>query len=175
VINNRSGMTGDFADFAIRSPRHARVGNLTGLPDCEAEDCLCGSRPPRWPTCHPHCDVCCQTPRKSLRDSRHVLELFPANLAATNRPCDGAHKKYECDTKLFLFFVSARLRICGFAPKGPYSAMRNEHSRRDTPRSALCPSCSQIMRRAQTTPRFDDLPDLYIFECRACGVFDVSG
>jgi hypothetical protein len=57
VINNRSGMTGDFADFAIRSPRHARVGNLTGLPDCEAEDCLCGSRPPRWPTCHPHCDV----------------------------------------------------------------------------------------------------------------------
>jgi hypothetical protein len=35
---------------------------------------------------------------------------------AANRPCDAAHKKYECDIKFISLFVSARLRICGFAP-----------------------------------------------------------
>ena len=54
AINTRSGMTGDFADFAI-SIFPTRAGwQSDGIPDCEAEDCLCGSRPPRWPTCHPH-------------------------------------------------------------------------------------------------------------------------
>jgi hypothetical protein len=30
------------------------------------------------------------------------------------------------------------------------------------------------MRLARTTSRFDDLPDLHVFECRACGVSHVD-
>jgi len=48
-------------------------------------------------------------------------------------------------------------------------SMLNEHSNKDT-RRLLCPSCAQVMRLARTTSRFENLPDLYIFECRACGL-----
>jgi hypothetical protein len=54
------------------------------------------------------------------------------------------------------------------------SVMRYEHSSRNTPRLPLCPSCAQIMRLARTTSRFGNLPDLYVFECRACGVLHVD-
>jgi hypothetical protein len=33
-----------------------------------------------------------------------------------------------------------------------------------------CPSCAQVMRLVRRTPRFNGLPDVVIFECRACGV-----
>jgi hypothetical protein len=33
-----------------------------------------------------------------------------------------------------------------------------------------CPSCAQPMRLARRTSRFDGLPELATFECRACGV-----
>jgi len=42
--------------------------------------------------------------------------------------------------------------------------------RYQSPKPPHCPSCAQIMRLARVTERFGDLPDLYTFECRACGV-----
>jgi hypothetical protein len=39
---------------------------------------------------------------------------------------------------------------------------------------ANCPSCAQVMRLARMTSRFGDLPDLYTFECRACGVSHIE-
>jgi hypothetical protein len=43
-----------------------------------------------------------------------------------------------------------------------------------TPKPPLCPSCAQTMRLTQTKSRLGDLPDLYTFECRACGVLRVE-
>jgi hypothetical protein len=42
------------------------------------------------------------------------------------------------------------------------------------PASPHCPACAQVMRLARVTSRFGDLPDLYVFECRACGVSHTS-
>jgi hypothetical protein len=52
--------------------------------------------------------------------------------------------------------------------------MRNEHSNKCAPKAPLCPSCVQDMRLARITSRFGDLPDLYTFECRACGVSHIE-
>jgi hypothetical protein len=52
--------------------------------------------------------------------------------------------------------------------------MRNEHSGKYTPRPPRCPSCAQIMQLARITSRFGNLSDLYIFECRACGVSHID-
>jgi hypothetical protein len=52
-------------------------------------------------------------------------------------------------------------------------SMRYQNSNQFVPRP-LCPSCAQIIRLARITSRFDDLPDLYIFECRACGVSHIE-
>ena len=54
------------------------------------------------------------------------------------------------------------------------SVMRNEHFGKHTPRPVLCPSCAKTMRLARTISRFGNLPDLYIFECRACGVSHIE-
>src|SRR6516225_9409651 len=50
------------------------------------------------------------------------------------------------------------------------SAMGHEHSIKYMPRPPLCPTCSQIMELARTTPGSGDLPDIFAFECRACRV-----
>ena len=52
--------------------------------------------------------------------------------------------------------------------------MRYESFNKREPRPPHCPSCAQIMRLARITSRFDDLPDLYTFECRACGVSHIE-
>ena len=52
--------------------------------------------------------------------------------------------------------------------------MPYEHSNQRPPRPPFCASCARAMRLARTTSRFGDLPDLYIFECRACGVSHVE-
>jgi hypothetical protein len=52
--------------------------------------------------------------------------------------------------------------------------MRYESSNKRAPGPPLCPSCAQIMRLARTTSRFDNLPDLYVFECRGCGVSHIE-
>jgi hypothetical protein len=52
--------------------------------------------------------------------------------------------------------------------------MRYEPSNKYAPRTPLCPSCAQILRVARITSRFGDLPDLYTFECRACGVSHIE-
>jgi hypothetical protein len=49
--------------------------------------------------------------------------------------------------------------------------MPNERS---APKSPLCPSCAQIMQLVRITSRFGDLPDLYTFECRACGLSHIE-
>jgi GcrA cell cycle regulator len=46
--------------------------------------------------------------------------------------------------------------------------------RYQSPKPPLCPSCAQIMPLARITSRFGDLPDLYVFECRACGVSHIE-
>jgi len=43
-----------------------------------------------------------------------------------------------------------------------------------SPKPPLCPSCAQIMQLARVTQRFGDLPDLYTFECHACGVAHIE-
>jgi hypothetical protein len=53
-------------------------------------------------------------------------------------------------------------------------SMRSEHSNKNPPRLPRCPSCAQIMRYVRTTSRFEELPDLYIFECRGCGVTHIE-
>ena len=52
--------------------------------------------------------------------------------------------------------------------------MRNERFYKCAPRPPLCPSCAQIMRLARITSRFGDLPELYTFECRACGASHIE-
>ena len=52
--------------------------------------------------------------------------------------------------------------------------MRYEHSNKCEPKQPHCPSCARLMRLARITSRFDDLPDLYTFECRACGVSHIE-
>jgi hypothetical protein len=52
--------------------------------------------------------------------------------------------------------------------------MHCQSSNRSAPKPPPCPSCAQIMRLARVTSRFDDLPDLYTFECRACGVSHIE-
>ena len=49
-------------------------------------------------------------------------------------------------------------------------SMRYQNSNQSVPKTPLCPSCAKIMRLAGITSRFDNLPDLYTFECRGCGV-----
>jgi GcrA cell cycle regulator len=46
--------------------------------------------------------------------------------------------------------------------------------RYQSPKAPLCPSCAQIMQLARVTSRFGDLPDLYTFECRDCGVSHIE-
>jgi hypothetical protein len=52
--------------------------------------------------------------------------------------------------------------------------MRYERSDKAAPRPPHCPGCAQTMRLARITSRFDDLPELYSFECRACGVSHIE-
>jgi hypothetical protein len=52
--------------------------------------------------------------------------------------------------------------------------MQYERSNQCPPKPPLCASCAQTMRLARTTSRLDDLPDLYTFECRGCGVSQVE-
>ena len=52
--------------------------------------------------------------------------------------------------------------------------MPYELSDKCAPATPHCPSCAQVMRLARITSRFGDLPDLYTFECRACGVAHIE-
>jgi|SRR5215470_17232843 len=57
--------------------------------------------------------------------------------------------------------------------QGPLS-MPHELSDKCAPASPHCPACGQVMRLARITSRFGDLPDIYTFECRACGVSHIE-
>jgi len=110
-------------------------------------------------------------------------------LCYTSLVGDGHHQKYECDTNFFVCLLVHCYRIdalplpaaatAGLVRttlrfKNRVSAMRNGSSGKYTPRPPHCPSCAQIMPLARTTSRFGNLPDLYIFECRACGVSHIE-
>jgi hypothetical protein len=64
--------------------------------------------------------------------------------------------------------------VSGIAAQGPLCFMRYERSNEHAPRTPLCPSCAQVMRLVRVTSRFEKLPDLYIFECRACGLTHID-
>jgi len=114
--------------------------------------------------------------------ARQIVSVTVVTINAN--PCDGRHHKRECDTNFFVCLLVRRYRINAlalplvcFVPhcgSRTFSAMRNEHSGKYTPRPPHCPSCAQLMRLARTTSRFGNLPDLYIFECRACGVSHID-
>jgi hypothetical protein len=53
-------------------------------------------------------------------------------------------------------------------------SVSHERSNKSAPQSPRCPGCAQIMRLAGITSRFDDLPDLYTFECSGCGVSHIE-
>ena len=53
-------------------------------------------------------------------------------------------------------------------------SMRYECSGKDTVKPPLCSGCVQIMGLARITRRFDNLPELYIFECRLCDVSHIE-
>jgi hypothetical protein len=90
--------------------------------------------------------------RRRLNGPRPTPQAAPVGARATTAP----RKHWRCRRSA----LGAALRF-----KDRFSTMRNEY-----PISPACPSCSQIMRIARTTPRFGNLPDLNTFECRACGV-----
>jgi transposase-like protein len=48
--------------------------------------------------------------------------------------------------------------------------MSVERANNSAPKSPRCPSCAQPMRLIRKTIRFNGLPDLCTFECRACNV-----
>lgn len=48
--------------------------------------------------------------------------------------------------------------------------MTAEHTDETAPAAPRCPSCAQPMRLVRRTRRFGGLPDLYLFECRSCGI-----
>ena len=53
-------------------------------------------------------------------------------------------------------------------------SMPHERSNQCPPNPPLCASCAQTMRLARVASRLDDLPDLYTFECRGCGVSQIE-
>jgi hypothetical protein len=52
--------------------------------------------------------------------------------------------------------------------------MGDEHTNNSTPTPPLCPSCAQRMKLVRRTKRFNGLSDVYIFECRTCGVSHIE-
>ena len=142
---------------------------------------------PPWAATHRPRDripVRTRTPLSHRTSTPCVYLYLYTSPRAANRPCDGRHQKREYDTNFFVCLLVRRYRIDALAlplvsshhtaVQGPFSAMRNEYSGKYTPRPPPCPSCAQLMRLARTTSRFGNLPELYIFECRACGVSHID-
>jgi hypothetical protein len=70
-------------------------------------------------------------------------------------------------------YIPARVSgdICGSRSA---LSMRYQSSNQFAPKALLCPSCAQVMQLARITSRFDDLPELYTFECRRCDVSHIE-
>ena len=109
--------------------------------------------------------------------SGKIARLFlPTNVAVTlANPLDhmlvGGTPKQLLGLKSQAVIAAADHIGRGFGdirPKGPMSM------RYQSPKPPHCPSCAQIMQLARVTQRFGDLPDLYTFECRACGVAHIE-
>jgi transposase-like protein len=48
--------------------------------------------------------------------------------------------------------------------------MNGERPNNSAPAPAQCPHCAQPMRLVRRTLRYRGLPDVFTFECKACGV-----
>jgi len=48
--------------------------------------------------------------------------------------------------------------------------MLNDSDDKSAAKPPRCPKCAQPMRLVRRTPRFGGLPELFTFECPACGV-----
>ncbi len=53
-------------------------------------------------------------------------------------------------------------------------SMRYQTSNQFVPKAPLCPGCAHIMCCTRITWRFEELPELYVFECRPCGVSHIE-
>jgi hypothetical protein len=67
-----------------------------------------------------------------------------------------------------------RSRVSGIAVQGSPLSVRYERSNEYAPSTPVCSRCGQTMRFAGVRSRFGSLPDLYVFECRACGMFHIE-
>jgi hypothetical protein len=58
-----------------------------------------------------------------------------------------------------------------------HPVMHDKHADKPAPkppRSPRCVGCARPMQLIRRTPRFGELPDLYTFECRACGEWHIE-
>jgi hypothetical protein len=120
-------------------------------PGPEGLPLACASRPPTKCSC------------RDRRVTACALEL-PRQ---PQRPSGAMGRRQLTDA------LSRPLPSLNIAAQGPLF-MLNEHSIRYMPRPPPCPRCAQIMHLARKTSRLREPPDLYIFECRACGTFCTS-
>jgi hypothetical protein len=65
-------------------------------------------------------------------------------------------------------------RVSGTLRPKERMSMRHQNSNQFVSKAPLCPGCAQIMGWTRITWRFEDLPELYVFECRSCGVSHIE-
>jgi len=128
------------------------------------------------------------TLKSSTFDKRWAITAFP--LSASTYSAARTHRKpfnrphyFDCQ-KLICRQPrgnDGRLSTVPISPgiashRGSRTAlsMRNEHFNKCASTPPRCPGCAQFMRLARITSRFDDLPDLYTFECQACDVSHIE-
>ena len=151
-------------------PVHANTGDPNGLSMparyCDHTDIHDG---PEQTRSNPTPDTLMQDRNRSTNDSRFYLPKI--NPSATSQK----------DYLLYLpgqRGIACRLTRTPPLIREPLNASRPEpsvvmsaeRSNNSTPTLPRCASCAQLMLLIRRTQRFGGLPDLYMFECRACGV-----
>src|SRR6516165_4459915 len=114
----------------------------------------------------------------SAYDPKRTSEPFKS-VGAFRSPLRAAQSFARCHSKRDAYHRCAQpvLAVCvrvGHRGSRTLCHMRYERRNEYAPRIPLCPSCAQIMRLARVTSRFGNLPDVYTFECRGCGVTHIE-
>src|SRR5262249_16985695 len=139
------------ADLAQRCPLSGESGHQSRLPQCllltQSGHSILRNVAALWPLQFTRIQA-----QSRLRDRR------PNVMAVTDEP------SRFCQLT----------RVSGHRGSRSALSMPYEHSNQCPPKPPLCASCSRTMQLARTTSRFGDLPDLYTFECRACGVSHIE-
>ena len=109
-------------------------------------------------------------PANCARSRAQNVRFLPKLDMAYRNKCLSQSRKFSSAQTSYLTAIGSGF---GFGHRGSRTAlsMRYERSNKCAPH---CPSCAQIMRLARITSRFDDLPELYTFECQACGVSHIE-